>query len=185
MLLGHALKPDATVIELGGFKGRWTSDIFERCGCTIHVFEPVERYVETLRERFDGIGKIKIHDFAVGASNRSFTINLAGDGSSAFGSDGSTETAREVRFLDWYEASGIDRIDLMQINIEGGEYDLLEHLLDTGLIMKVDRLQVQFHDFIPNAMARMQHLRAGLAKTHRPTFHFPFIWDGWELSKGG
>ena len=35
---------------------------------------------------------------------------------------------------------------LMKINIEGGEFELLERLLETRLISRIENIQVQFHN---------------------------------------
>lgn len=39
----------------------------------------------------------------------------------------------------------IDDIGLMKINIEGGEYELLERMIELGIINKVKDIQIQFH----------------------------------------
>ena len=38
-----------------------------------------------------------------------------------------------------------DHVDLIKINIEGGEYELLEAILDNNLAKAFDNLQIQFH----------------------------------------
>ena len=68
----------------------------------------------------------------------------------------------------------------MKINIEGGEYDLLDRLITTGLVGKIDNIQVQFHEFVPNAKERMQNIQKKLSKTHTPTYQYEFIWENWK-----
>ena len=69
----------------------------------------------------------------------------------------------------------------MKINIEGAEYDLLEHLIDTGLISNIHNIQVQFHDFVSNAEQRMIMLQKELEKTHGLTYQYPFVWENWRV----
>ncbi len=76
-------------------------------------------------------------------------------------------------------AEGITAIDLMKINIEGAEYDLLEYLIASGLVRRIRRFQIQFHDFVLDAEARMLAIQEQLASTHRVTYQFPFIWENW------
>jgi hypothetical protein len=76
---------------------------------------------------------------------------------------------------------GIERIDLLKVNIEGGEYELLEHLIATGDIRKVRKLQVQFHDFVPDAIPRRARILQGLAQTHAQHWNFHFVWEEWGL----
>ena len=40
------------------------------------------------------------------------------------------------------------KIDLLKINIEGGEYEVLENLIENDLIKNIDNIQIQFHDFV-------------------------------------
>ena len=184
LLLNHDLGPEATVFDLGGYEGRWTSEIFQPYDCNVYVFEPVPSYVATLRRRFIGIDKIRIHDCALGDSDREFSIGIAGDASSAFTNHGPVVRVHQRKFLDWFETSGLKQIDLLAINIEGAEYDLLDYLVETQLIEAVVNLQVQFHDFVPDAVERMRALQTAIAQTHIPTFDFYFIWNGWTRRPG-
>jgi len=71
----------------------------------------------------------------------------------------------------------------MKINIEGGEYELLDHLISSGVVKTIHNLQIQFHDFIPDAFAAMNNIRDRLNLTHYPTYKFDFIWDNWKLKE--
>ena len=42
----------------------------------------------------------------------------------------------------------ITSIDLMKINIEGGEFSLLEHIIACGNQASVRQYQIQFHNFV-------------------------------------
>ena len=68
----------------------------------------------------------------------------------------------------------IERIDLIKINIEGGEYDLLPAIIDSGLIKRIKYIQVQFHNFdIGAADARFRIRRS--RKTPR-MWNYEFVW---------
>ena len=71
----------------------------------------------------------------------------------------------------------------MKVNIEGGEYDLLEGLIENGLTARIRNIQVQFHDFVPNAYERMKNIQLSLSKTHKITYQFEFVWENWELNE--
>ena len=81
---------------------------------------------------------------------------------------------------DWCERHDVGEVALMKINIEGSEYPLLEHIIDTGLIKHVREFQIQFHDFVPDARARMQEIQRRLMATHRPTWQYRYIWENWK-----
>ena len=74
----------------------------------------------------------------------------------------------------------IERIDLIKINIEGGEYDLLPAIIDSGLIKRIKYIQVQFHNFdIGAADARFRIRRS--RKTHRGCGIMNSYGESWEL----
>ena len=75
----------------------------------------------------------------------------------------------------------IKKIDLITINIEGSEYDLLEHLIETGFVKNIGNIQIQFHNFVPNATERMHSIQNNLAKTHKLTYQSEFVWENWQL----
>lgn len=84
---------------------------------------------------------------------------------------------------DFFEENSIQRIDLMKINIEGAEYDLLDHLIQSGIVLRIKNIQVQFHDFVLDAERRMRCIQAGLACTHELTYQYPFVWENWRLKE--
>lgn len=177
----YDLNPASQVFDLGGYEGQWASDIHARYGCTVHVFEPVEEYADNIQRRFARNGKIAVHPFGLGAADMTLPIGLGEDRSSAFQAAAQTRAGRIVKTEDFLAAQGIARIDLMKINIEGGEYELLEYLLDTGLVAQIENIQVQFHDFIPNAGARMHSIQERLRQSHTLTYQVEFVWENWIL----
>ena len=78
---------------------------------------------------------------------------------------------------------GINKIDLIKINIEGGEYPLLKRMIETNIIEKCNDIQVQFHNFYPNAITLRNEIRDSLQKTHFLTYDYPFVWENWRKKK--
>lgn len=180
--LDYDLGPESIVLDLGGYEGQWSSDIFARYCCVIHVFEPVADFAEGIRRRFERNERLFVHPFGLAEeSSDSVQLSVDGDASSAFTTGTNSETIKLVRASDFFQERKIEWVDLMKINIEGGEYALLEHLIDTGLIRKVKNIQVQFHDFVPDAEARMAGIQRELEKTHFLTYQYPFVWENWSL----
>ena len=107
-------------------------------------------------------------------------MHHSADGSGAF-VQGESEQVRILEVTQFLQQHGIERIDLLKVNIEGGEYELLEHLIATGDIRKVRKLQVQFHDFVPDAIPRRARILQGLAQTHAQHWNFHFVWEEWGL----
>ena len=74
----------------------------------------------------------------------------------------------------------ISKVDLIKINVEGGEYSLLERMIDKQIIENFKNIQVQFHKFFPNSAQRRNAIRNALSKTHFITYDYPFIWENWQ-----
>lgn len=183
--LTHRLDYDLTeasvVFDLGGYVGQWTSDIFSKYQCNIYVFEPVTEYYDIIRKRFSKNKKIKAFNFGLSNKNETLEIFVHESSSSAFVKGEKAQSMELRRCDEFVQAENLKNIDLMKINIEGGEYDLLDHILDKGLIGQIVDLQVQFHDFVENASKRRQRIQKRLGKTHELTYCFDFIWENWRL----
>ena len=177
------LAPESTVFDLGGYEGQWASDIHAMYGCRVSVFEPVPAFAQRIARRFRHNPRIRVFDFGLSARTGTDRIALAHDGSSLYKTGTETVEVRLMGISEFLRQEGIGNIDLMKINIEGGEYELLEQLLDEGLVTRVRNIQVQFHDFVPRAEARMTAIKQRLSKTHEITYEFPFVWENWRLRK--
>ncbi|HVU80083.1 MAG TPA: glycosyltransferase [Candidatus Paceibacterota bacterium] len=71
-------------------------------------------------------------------------------------------------------------IDLMSLNMDGGEYELMAHLLETGMVNRIKNIQVSFDERVPDALGRMRAIRKRLRETHAPTYQYDFVWENWE-----
>jgi len=181
--LEYDLSADSIVFDLGGYEGQWASDIYAMYGCRIDVFEPVPVFAANIARRFRHNPRIRVFDFGLAARTEAGRMGLAQDGSSLHKTGAESIEVRMVDAADFLRRENVAGIDLMKINIEGGEYALLERLLDEGLVARIRNIQVQFHDFVPEAEARMAAIQRRLASTHAPTYQFPFVWENWSLRK--
>lgn len=173
---------DATslVIDAGGYRGQWTSDIVARYRCKVIVFEPIPAFADRIRERFRGNPNVVVETAGLAATDGQASIAVDADASSACRDGGRRETITLVAIDRYLREQKIAHVDLIKINIEGGEYDLLEHVLASGMIGTFRDLQIQFHDFVPQAAERMKAIQDKLTQTHRLTYQYPFIWENWR-----
>jgi FkbM family methyltransferase len=180
--LDYPLDAKSLVVDVGGYRGDFADAIHKRFGCRVVIFEPVPAFFSHCEKRFSGIKNIQVVDCGLGGEDGVLPIDVADDGSSFFGSGAATSGAfAKVRKADTVLSElGIDYIDLIKINIEGGEYDLLRVLIESGWIDRIRYVQVQFHNFIPDAVVLRNALRKQLAKTHREMWNYEFVWECWE-----
>jgi FkbM family methyltransferase len=179
--LGYPLDAASLVFDVGGFEGRWAGDLHSRFGCRIEVFEPGERYAAVAERRFEHNGLVTVHRYGLGADDRMVEMAIDGVSSSAVMAR-PTDEREAIRLLD---VANVMRdlapsgVDLMKINIEGGEYALLDRLLEAGLISHIRFLQVQFHEDVDRAEARRDSIRERLRATHDLMWEYPWVWESW------
>jgi FkbM family methyltransferase len=182
--LDYDLEPDSLVLDAGGYLGHWSADIFCKFSCRIEVYEPVESFAAATATRFERNPRIAVHHYGLGGENRRDSILLDEVGSSSVLTPVGVDAARaEIELRDVVEViDELDRdeIDLLKINIEGGEFELLERLLAAGQADRFRYLQIQFHSGAPAAESRRGAIRDDLARTHRLMWDYPWIWESWE-----
>lgn len=176
------MNQDSVVFDIGGYEGQWTSDIFSMYNCRIYLFEPIKIFADKIKIRFTKNNKIRVYDFGLAGSTREAKISLAAESSSIFKSGEKNETIKLFDICEFLDSNKIEQIDLMKINIEGGEYELLEKLIETNLVKKIKNLQIQFHDFVPEAENRMKKIQENLKTTHHLTYQYEFVWENWEIN---
>ncbi len=122
-----------------------------------------------------------MHDFALGGAEGTLILSDDGDASSSFREAKHTVKGR-IEPVAWFFANAeIPSIDLIKVNIEGGEYDLLPALVDAGIMPRIGILQVQFHLFSADDIQRREDIRTMFAKTHSCDWSYDFVWEQWSL----
>ena len=181
-LLDHKLSSQSIVFDVGGYIGNSAASIYCKYGATIHIFEPVEEYVSRLIKRFGENRKIHIHNYGLGSKTEDLLIYVSEGATSTFGSRINFTDKKSIKiksFVEVFNVLKIDEVDLMSINIEGGEYDLLDHIIDNNLLSRIRYLQIQFHEIAEDSEVRRNNIRSHLKLTHHESFCFPFVWEGW------
>jgi FkbM family methyltransferase len=178
--LDYPLDADSIVFDVGGYKGDFAAAVHSRYGCQVHIFEPLQRYYDECVERFAGNPKIVCHRYGLGAADTMLDISENADASSFVAGRPGDSTKCEIRSVaDVTAALGISRIDLLKLNIEGGEFEVLPALLDAVIMERVRFVQVQFHNFVPDAVDRRAEIRRRLGATHDEMWNFEFVWESW------
>ncbi|MBI5231179.1 MAG: FkbM family methyltransferase [Coriobacteriales bacterium] len=174
---GLPLDPDSVVLDFGGYLGDYTAAIREAYGCTVHVFEPVPEFAESLRQRFADDSRVIVHTFAIGEKAGTRSLGMSDDGTGAF-ADGAP-TAVEFRSVTFLSELLPDGADVAAINIEGGEYELIPALADADYLSRIGRLFIQFHDVDEDSTAQRESCRHLLERTHRQQWNYDWVWEAW------
>jgi FkbM family methyltransferase len=179
--LDYDLNKQSVVFDLGGYHGQWSSDIYSKYLCTIFIFEPYVPYFDLIKTRFEKNSDINVFDFGLASKNQEIEIYFDQDSTSIIKKTSKGSRIKLNSFLSFVQDRNIGFIDLIKINIEGAEFDLLEHICDSGFQSNIKNLQIQFHDFFPDSDSKVKLIRERLSETHKPTFIFDFVWENWEL----
>ena len=177
----YDLNSNSFVMDLGGYEGEWTENIHQKFGCQVAIFEPVRKFAEKIKNKFSQNEAIEVCQYGLGSSSRTDTIYLWGAGTSTFRKRAKAEEIRIVDIKEWFSDHNMQSVQLMKINIEGGEFELLERLLETRLISRIENIQVQFHNIAVESTRRMERIQQGMRNTHKPTYQYKFIWENWVL----
>lgn len=192
LMLDWPLTDESVVFDVGAFEGKWAAKIAEKYGASLMLFEPQASgsHIDRLRAGLAG-HRYLFFPYALGERNAELPMGeWDTDGCSFLLTEedarkpGNTRTQMGrglmVDAVAWLKSYGIEDIDLASINIEGYEFRLLPYLIETGAIKRFQRLAVQFHLFVPDALAQYDALKGRLEETHRLLWDAFPTWVAWE-----
>lgn len=179
----YQLNETSIVFDVGGYRGDFAADIIKRYGCTVFVFEPIREFYEQIRERFLTDSRVNVFNYGLSDKDKQLIFELGEDATSAVPPTTATRnsvTADVRRFSSVFQELNIKELDLVKLNIEGGEYDVINDISTSGIIKKIKHLDIQFHDIDQSSVGRMTNSRKLLSEDHFPVFAFDFVWEGWS-----
>jgi FkbM family methyltransferase len=191
LLIDVDLPDDAVVLDVGAFEGEWATRILQRADergparIALHAFEPETRVAERLGHAMRDDPRFHMHPYGLAGRDRVEVMTVDGLGTSLYG-DGKARSefgTLEVPLRDVagvLASLGVERVDLIKINIEGGEYEVLDRLHATGWLPRTGTLIIQFHEFAPGAYRGRRRNRRQLAATHRATWCYPWVYERWD-----
>lgn len=179
--INYNLNEESIVVDFGGYEGVWADQIIEKYNPYVFLFEPVSDFYIFLVDKFKNNKKVKIFNYALGIENKKDIIFLNGDGTSKYINHGNTQ---EVEFIDinkMFELIQKDTVDLVQINIEGEEYSLLNDMITKKTINKFKNLQIQYHIWIDDAENKRINIQEKMKENFQIVYEYPFIFEGWTI----
>jgi FkbM family methyltransferase len=186
--INYELNENSVVIDLGGYYGLWVDEILKKNNPNIPniiLVEPVPEFYNHLITKYQQNEKIKVMNVGVSTDNNETTKTLyvSSDGSSTnFNSN--VKSVIQIKTLPIDKIlidNNINQVDLLQINIEGDEYGLMEYMIESGIIDKFKNIQIQFHLGIENDVERRINIQKNLiSKGFKNKFDYPFVWESWE-----
>jgi FkbM family methyltransferase len=182
--IDHPLTEDSVVIEFGGYKGTWVKKIFEKYNCNIFVYEPVPSFYQELLNKFNNNQKVKIFNYGVSVKNESKPLFLKHDSTSVFFEV--SDECINANFMSIDEILSLSgEVSLCQINIEGYEYELLEYLIETNKIQKLERIIIEFHgEKIEDCIERRKKIQDNLSRVgYEKVWDYEWFFEYWIKNK--
>lgn len=155
------LNRDSVVVDLGANRGNFCNKMQARYGASCYAVEANPALVERLSSN----SAAKSYHFAildrVGTVPIAISSNLLA--STVFSGEGTDPTV-DVPSIDlesFLEHAGIDRIDLLKVDIEGAELPMLAACSDETL-KRIPQITIEFHDFC--GLNSTAEVRAAIAR---------------------
>jgi FkbM family methyltransferase len=182
----YIFEPGAIIFDCGGFKGAWTAKmikLYQHLNPKFYVFEIAGPYIDILKKRYENNKNVEVFGFGLGSENQTIEFPISDIATSIFAPSIGLETGfGEIKNVHTFlKEHAITHIDLLKMNIEGGEYDLLDSLIASGFIKKCRNIQIQFHNYGEWSIIRRDNIKAQLAKSHNSTYDYEWTFENWEL----
>lgn len=182
--------PPLEIVVFGGYLGNSVQDWLNRVPeSRVNVFEPIPNFAKKLEERFAG-QNVVTHAFGVAVKMEERQFSLLGDATFFSSLDRAVVGRNEANTQKVLFRSAPDvalllpeDIGVMEINIEGGEYELIPLLSETEILNRTKFLFVQFHDVGEGTKASVRSSRALLEKTHEMVWTYELVWELWKKRK--
>lgn len=156
----YDLYPEDAVLDIGSYKREWGNEIVARYGCHVEYFDALDNRAAWTHDGFIEMGGAYLYTSAF-AKEKPYKYACL---------DIATFLQKEIA--------------LVKINIEGGEYELLNYIIEKGLMNNVIDLQAQFHLIEGRDCENMySDLAKRLKKTHELSWRWPFCWESWKRRK--
>lgn len=186
--ISYPLNKDSIVFDLGGYEGKYAEKIHKKYNSNIYIFEPLPRFTTIIQERFQGNDKVRVFDYGIGGKTEDLNLVISEDASyvTSYREVKNTdnleiEKVKIKSFKDAYDETGVDKIDLMKINVEGAEYEIMQNIFDNDLVSKIDNFQIQFHNITDDSERLLLDIREKLSETHSLDWKFDWVWENWSL----
>lgn len=139
-----------TVVDVGANVGLWTEYIRHASKCKkVYAVEPNKKALKILNDTFSSDSSVTIIEKAMSSTDGELEFftdeNNAGVSSLAnLGTMNNSYKVQAISFKTFMKKYGVDRINLLKVDIETGEYDLFSSLYKEDLD-KIDNIMVEYH----------------------------------------
>lgn len=152
------LTPSDKCLDIGSYQREWANKIHAMYGCSVECFDALDNRAAWF------------YDGELQMGGQYYYTSMFEPGPTKYKCVDITPYLKDIA--------------ICKINIEGGEYDLMDYILSQGLQKEVRNFQIQFH-YIENVdvLSRYLKITSILSRTHVLTYRYPFVWENWKLDE--
>jgi FkbM family methyltransferase len=177
----YPLDRNSMVIDAGAHVGEFATTLFKKYGCNILSFEPIKEFYDQLVNNIKCMPGVLAFNSGLGATDSIEKFKVKGVMSGQF-AEGPEEMVKITGICGIISAASVMMpVALLKLNVEGGEYAIMDAILDAGLATSILNLQIQFHSVTPDCRIHRDRIRERLSDTHQLTYDEPWVWEGWTL----
>lgn len=152
------------VLDVGANIGLWTEWVLHKNAHQVYAFEPDKTALHDLRQLHQNNDRVTIIDKAVYKENTQLTLNTSGNSCvsslnpsvQSFTGGYKVNTITLETFIEEYN---IEHIDLVKIDIEGGEFDIIPNLKQSTFDI-IDAFLIEIHwKMVEGGETKLQHLK--------------------------
>lgn len=147
-LFDDPLGRDSVVVDLGANRGLFARAVVQRFGCRCLAVETVPE----LSTAIPALPGLTVVNAAIAGFDGAIDLNISShpEASTIMANPGAGRVLRTcrvpaLRLASLLAAHGIDRIDLLKVDIEGAEVELFQSMDDSSLA-KIGQISCEFHD---------------------------------------
>lgn len=179
--INYDLDQNSVVMDFGGYTGVWAQRIIDKYNPYVYIIEPVPNLYLQLVDKFKNNKKVKVLNVGVSNKDEEVLFYLNDDQTSRHVQKGQTIIVPTNTVDSILKSFNLTHINLLQINIEGDEYSVLEYMFKNNIIEKFENIQIQFHLGIDGDVKRRDMIRNNFVSLgYVLNFDYPFVWESWK-----
>ena len=173
------LNSNSNVIILGGYLGNSAQMIFDEYHSNIKIFEPIKDFASACEKVFLNVEQVEVINNAVSDYSGSIEMYIDKDSTGTY-STGKTTTVECISFSEYLTSTNLV-FNLVEMNIEGGEYFVLDDLIKKNAVHFSKNWLIQFHDNHSSRELHRAQIRNALRETHELVFSYAWVWELWKI----
>jgi FkbM family methyltransferase len=123
-----------------------------------------------------------VFNAAIGNSMRQGVFHLSDNGTSEFIKEKQEKViAPVIDIKSVLDDLSDSKIGCLKINIEGGEYELMERLNEVNYNSRIKCFLIQFHQQPSDYLKRYENIVRDLSKTHSRVWSYDMVWEKWII----